>query len=105
MDQRAGERHLLLHAARETLAALAGVAFEAEHAEQFVGALFGDARRHAPQARDEFEIFDRGQLVVEHRLVRQPGGDALGANRVAQGVDAEDRDVAGIGRQQADHHA
>ena len=105
VDQRAGQRHLLLHAARKTLAAGAGVVGEAERRQKLVGARLGDFRRHAPEAGDEFEIFDRGKLVIEHGLVRQPGGHALGGDRVAQGVDPEDRDFAGIGRQQAGHHA
>ena len=52
----------------------------------------GDGGRHRPQAGDEFEIFQRIELVVEHRLVRQPGDDALGRHRIAPGVDAEHLD-------------
>ena len=59
----------------------------------------------APQPGDEFEIFQRRQLVVDHRLVRHPRRDLLGGDRIAQRIDAEHRYRAGIGPQQAGHHA
>ena len=69
------------------------------------GARFGRARLDAPEPGDEFEIFERRQLVVDHRLVGQPGGDLLGGDRIGERVDAVDADRAGVGPQQPDHHA
>ncbi len=47
----------------------------------------------------------RRELVVDHRLVRHPGHDPLGRDRIGQRVDAEHRDRAGVGREQARDHA
>ena len=58
----------------------------------------------APEPGDEFEIFERRQLVVDHRLVGDPGHDLLGRDRIGQRVDAEDRDRPRIRAQQSDHH-
>ena len=71
---------------------------EAEPADQLVGARFGERRLDAPEAGDEFEIFERRQLVVDHRLVRHPGHDPLGLDRIGERVDAEHRDRARVGR-------
>ena len=59
----------------------------------------------APEAGDEFEIFQRRQLVVDHRLVRDPRRHLLGGDGIGERVDAEHRDRTGIGPQQAGHHA
>ena len=55
---------------------------------------------HPPQAGDELEILERGQAIVDHRLVRHPGDDRLGGDRVARRVDAADGDRARILAQQ-----
>ncbi len=81
------------------------VRFEAEPADQFARARFRRLCLDAPEPGDEFEIFERRELVVDHRLVRQPGGDLLGGDRTAERVDAVDDDRAGVGPQQAGHHA
>ena len=59
----------------------------------------------APEAGDESEIFQRRQLVVDHRLVGNPGHDLLGGDRVIQRIDPEYRYRSGVGPQQAGHHA
>ena len=105
VDQRAGERHLLPHALGEALAALVRVRREPEPADQVVGALLGHRRLDAPEAGDEFEIFERRELVVDHRLVGDPGHDPLGLDRIGERVDAEHRDRAGVGLEQARDHA
>ena len=46
-------------------------------------------RLDAPETGDELEIFQRRELVVDHRLVRHPGHDALGGDRIVERVDAE----------------
>ena len=74
-------------------------------AQQFLGAGARRAPAARPRGRRRIRDIRAGQLVVEHRLVGQPGDDALGGDRVGQRVDAEDADAAGIGRQQAGHHA
>ena len=81
------------------------VRLEAEPADQFARAHFRGLCLDAPKAGDEFEIFERRELVVDHRLVRQPGGDLLGGDRIGERVDAADGDRAGVGTQQAGHHA
>ena len=106
VDQGARERRLLLHAARKAFAAGVAVLPEAEPFEQFFGARISRGRgRNAPEAGDEFQIFERGQLVVEHRLVRQPGDDPLGRHRRGERVDAEDLDRARVRLDKARHHA
>ena len=97
VDQRAGERHLLPHALGEALAALVRVRRKPEPVDQLVGARLGERRLDAPEAGDEFEIFERRQLVVDHRLVGHPGHDALGRDRIGERVDAEHRDRARVG--------
>ena len=48
--------------------------------------------RDAPEAGDEFQIFDRVELVVELRLVGQPRHQPLGLDGMAPRVDAEHAD-------------
>ena len=58
----------------------------------------------SPQARDEFEIFERVELVVERGLVGQPRHDSLGLERPPARVDAEDFYLAAVrGQQTRDH--
>ena len=104
MDEGAGEGDLLLHAAREALAALMPVLPQLQHLQQFVGAGAGGFGLDAPQARDEFQIFQRVELVVKHGLVRQPCGDALGVDGLAARVDAEYGNLAGVGGQKPGDH-
>ena len=104
VHQRAGERHLLAHPLGEALAALVGVAAEFEPVEQLMGARLGGVGVDAPQPGDEGEIFERRELVVDHRLVRDPRHHPLGRDRIGERIDAEDRNRAGIGPQQPDHH-
>ena len=59
----------------------------------------------APEAGDEFEIFQRCELVIDHRLVGNPRHHLLGCDRFSQRVDTEDRDRTGIGPEQARDHA
>ena len=105
VHQRAGERDLLLHPTRKTLAALAPVLPEAERLEQRLRAFRRAARLDAPQPCDEFEIFERVELVIEQRLVRQPGDDPLGRDRLAARVDPKNVDFAAVGGQEAGDHA
>jgi hypothetical protein len=98
VDQRACQRDLLLHAARKPLAAGIALFPKVEPLQQPVGFGGGMGGVHPPQARDEGEIFKRSKLVVEHRLVGQPGGDRLGAERIALCVDPEDLDRSRVGR-------
>ena len=58
----------------------------------------------APEAADEFEIFERGQLVVDHRFVGDPCHDLLGGDGLRKCIDAKDRDRAGVGPQQTCDH-
>ena len=96
VNQRAGERRLLLHAAGKALATLAAVGPKAELGEQELAFFARNRRFDAPQARDEFQVFERIELVIEHRLVGQPGDDALGFDGIAPRVDAENSDFAGV---------
>src|SRR5262249_13158281 len=105
VQERAGERRLLFHAARKTLAALVAVRPQVEALEQLLARSLDALRVHAPEAADAGEAFDRRELVVEQRLVRHPGDHALGRRRVGERVDAEDLDRARVGGEQADDHA
>jgi len=58
----------------------------------------------APEAGDEFEIFQRRQLVVDHRLVGDPCHDLLGGDGIGERVDAQNGDRAGVGFEQAGDH-
>jgi len=58
-----------------------------------------------PEAGDEGQIFQRGQLVIDHRLVGYPCRDLLGGNGIGERVDPEHRHRAGIRPEQARHHA
>jgi len=69
VHQRAGQRHFLLHAAGKCFAALMGMRLETEPTDQLACARLGDARVDPPEPGDEFEIFKRRELVVDHRLV------------------------------------
>ena len=51
---------------------------EPEPVEQFVRARLGERRLDAPKPGDEFEIFLRRELVVDHRLVGDPRHQPLG---------------------------
>jgi len=105
VDERTGQRHLLAHAAREALATLVLVRPETKPVGKLAGGLAGGHRIDAPKTGDELEIFERRQLVVDHRLVGNPRHLALGGDRVGERVDAENIDRAGIGAEQADDHA
>ncbi len=67
--------------------------------EQVFRQPLGATRLDRPEAGDEFEIFERVELVVQHRLVGEPGDDSLGLDGETAGVDSEDLDVAFVGRQ------
>jgi len=92
MHQRAGQRHLLAHALGKSLAALVQMRLQPERHQELLRGAFGNPGIDAPEAGDEFEIFQRRQLVVDHRLVGDPGHDLPGGDGIAQGIDAEDRD-------------
>ena len=78
---------------------------EVEHFQQFARPSLRFMRIGTPEAGDKFEIFERVELVIEDRLVGQPGRDAFGGNRIASRIHAEDADAARIGRKQASRHA
>ena len=105
VNQRAGERRLLLHAAGKALATLAAMRPQAELGEQKLAFFARNSGFDAPQARDEFQVFERIELVIEHRLVGQPGDDALGFDWILARVDAENSDFSRIRRQKPGDHA
>ena len=72
VHQRAGERHFLPHAAGKSFAAFVRVRRKAEPADQLARARFGHDAVNAPEPSHEFEIFERREPVVDHRLIRQP---------------------------------
>jgi hypothetical protein len=78
---------------------------QAQPADQPAGPGFGIGGVDSPQSADEFEIFERRELVVDHRLVGNPGHHLLGRDRIGKGVDAEYGNRPGIGPQQAHQHA
>ena len=104
VHQRAGERHLLAHALGESLATFVDVAAEIEPVQQLERARLGDVGIDAPEPGHEGEVFERRELVVDHRLVRNPRHHPLGGDRIGQGIDPEDRNRAAIRPQQPDHH-
>jgi hypothetical protein len=80
------------------------VRLKAKRCEQIARGWLCDRGLDAPKPGDEFEIFQRGQLVVDHRLVRYPRRDLLRGDRVVERVDPEYRDRAGVGPQQTCDH-
>ena len=76
-----------------------------EPVQELMRARRGELRRDVPQAGDEFEIFLRRQLVVDHRFVGNPRHHVLGANRIGQRIDAGDADRAGVGAKKPCDHA
>src|SRR5262249_48913344 len=64
VQERAGERRLLFHAARKALAALVAVRPQVEALEQLLARSRDALGVHAPEAADESEVFDRRELVV-----------------------------------------
>ena len=105
VHQRAGQRHLLAHALGKSLAAFVQMRLEPERRQKRLRRGCGNRGIDAPEAGDEFEIFQRRQLVVDHRLVGDPGHDLLGGDGIGERIDAEDGDRAGVGPQQAGDHA
>ncbi len=105
MDQGAGKHGLLLHAPRESLAAVVSIVPQAENLEQVFGPLSRDRRFDIPEAGDELEILPNRELVVEQRLVGKPGDHALGRDRISTRVDIEQADLARIRIKQAGDHA
>ena len=87
-----------------TLAPLVAVLPQVEPLEQFLAPPFGRAGIHAPEPGNESEVLDRRELVVEQRLVGDPGDHPLRRHRVGERVHAENLDAAGVGLQQADDH-
>ena len=65
-----------------------------ERLQQRLRAFRRAARLDAPKPCDEFEIFERVELAIELRLVRQPGDDPLGRDRLAARVDPKNVDFA-----------
>ena len=70
-------------------AALMGMRRQAEPIDEMSGAPLRQISIDAPQAGNKFEILKRSELVVDHRLVGDPGRDLLGRGRVGKRVDAE----------------
>jgi hypothetical protein len=105
VHQRTGERHLLAHALGKALAALIGMAGEIEPIEQFLRAHLRQRRLDAPQPGDEFQIFLRRELVVDHRLIGNPRHHPLRRHRIGECIDAGDMDRAGVRPHQSRDHA
>ncbi len=103
--QRSRKRDLLAHALGKSLAALVQMRLQTERDQEIVCGASGDRRIDAPKPGDEFEIFQRRQLVVDHGFVGDPGHHLLGGDRIAERVDAEHRDRTDIGTREAGHHA
>ena len=80
------------------------MAAEIEPVQELQRARLGDVGIDAPQAGHEGEVFERRELVVDHRLIRDPRRHALGGDRIGERIDPENRDRAGVGFEQADHH-
>ncbi len=59
-----------------------GLRFKIEPEEKFLHAPPRNGRLDLPEPADEGEIFDRRQLVIDHRLVGQPGDDAFCARGI-----------------------
>jgi hypothetical protein len=100
-----GQRELVLHSAREAFSQFMCMPGQVEPIEQAARARLGVGCVNAPQAGDELQVLGRLELGVQHRVVRQVGHLLLGAGRVGGQVDAEDLDPAGVGGEQAGHHA
>ena len=105
VNERAGQRNFLPHALGKSFAAFLRMRRKIEPVQKLLCARLGKRRREAPQSGDEFEIFSRRQLVVDHRLIGNPRHQPLCRYRIGERVDAGDADAAGVGPQQAGDHA
>ena len=88
VDQRAGQRHLLAHAFRKSFAAFVQMRLKPERHQEILRGGFGNRSIDAPEAGNEFEIFQWRQLVINHRLVRHPRHDLLGGDGIGERIDA-----------------
>ncbi len=98
VHQGAGERDLLAHTFGKPFATVMRLRLKPSHAINSRACRLGHFGVDAPQPGNEFEIFVRRQLVVDHRLVGQPCGDALGVFGMAKRVDAIDGDGTRVRR-------
>ena len=78
---------------------------QAEALEQFLRAGAGHLRVDIPERGDELEMLHRVKPRIEDGIIRDVGERLLGALRLGDGVDAADADLAGIGADEAGHHA
>jgi hypothetical protein len=104
VHQGTGEGDLLQHALGKAAAEFVGVRAKAEPIDQFVGGAFGAVRLHLPETGDEFEIFERGQAIIDHGFVGNPGHEALGGDGIGQGIDAENGNGAAVGFEKTRDH-
>ena len=84
---------------------MVGMRREVEPTNEVIGATLGFGSVNAPKTGDEFQIFERRELVVDHRLVGNPRHDRFGSDRIRQGVDAKHGNRPCIRAQQAGQHA
>ena len=96
MDERAGQRNLLLHAARISLDPLAATVPEAEPLKQRLRVVLRRFRIERPKAGDEFQVLHGVEFTVENGVVGQVGELLLGATRLGNHVDAVDFDLPGV---------
>ena len=97
--ERRDERQLLLHAVGVGGHRLGEVVGQLEEVGVFVYPLVARVGRHAVDVRDEVEVFDAGEEVVEVRVIRDVGDvpfalqrlglDALAADVYLSGVELE----------------
>jgi hypothetical protein len=93
------------HALGKSLAALVQMRLQTQRDQEILRGASGNRRIDAPKPGDEFEIFQRRQLVIDHGFVGHPGHLLLGRDRIAERVYTEHRDRTGIGPRETGHHA
>jgi hypothetical protein len=96
MYEGASKGYLLAHALREAFTSLVSVRTQPKYLQKIMGSGLSLTGINTPQTRHEREVLERGELVVDHRLIRNPGHDLLGRKRISESIGPEDRDRPSI---------
>src|SRR5579862_5474294 len=104
MDQRAGKRYFLSHAAGIALNQIVAFVLEFKQMEQGFDAFRPVRADDGVEIGHEMEIFAAAQFLVEERIVRNIAEQALGFERLGLNVATADLRRAGTGPQKSRYH-
>jgi hypothetical protein len=101
MHKRSGERHLLTHALGQLLTAFPRRAAPDTAMTAGRAPVPRRTRCRLPRGRQRSRELHRPQLLVDHRLVRDPGHDSSRPDGIGERVDTKDSDRAAVGFEEA----